>query len=150
MKSKQTIRRAWSDAYYFCCRARQPWNNWVDEISPPVSFILHLAGWMAVGGTRQAGSVVVTSNISISLIWTTGNVSLARGINSKVCLIVRLFVVERHHWALLVSDCLDLGDVLRNIQHLYVLIIIIIVIGPLGRTVFITLPRTFKIPNDLG
>ena len=86
-----------------------------------------------VGGIRQAGSAVVTSNISMSLICKL-KIFLSEDVNSQVCLVVGLFVVERHHGALLVSDCLDLGDVLRNIQHLYVLIIIII-IRPLGRIV---------------
>ena len=77
------------------------------------------------GGTRQAGSAVVTSNISISLICRE-EIFLAEDQVRKVCLVVRLFVVERHHWALLVSDGLDLGDVLRDVQHLYVILVFII------------------------
>lgn len=46
--------------------------------------------------------------------------------NCKVCLIVGLFVVETHHWALLVSDCLDVADVIRYVYHLYVILILII------------------------
>ena len=60
---------------------------------------------------------------------------------SKVCLIVGLFVIERHHWTLLVSDCLDLSHVVRDVQHLdvilLVLLVLVLLLSPLRRIVFI-------------
>ena len=51
--------------------ARHTSPKLIEKMRDPVSFISNLSDWM-VGGTRQAGSAVVTSNISISLICTSG------------------------------------------------------------------------------